>query len=103
MAAETAPTARLNAAEGHLWLVVHGRVVDVAHAALYAPGYRQRAPDVAPEDSRGESVLTVVGNAHGLVDAIHLADRHERREGLGCVDLHIRRHPCNHRRREARS
>ena len=90
LAAEAAVARGLDAAERHLRLVVHGRAVDVADAGLDPPGDLERARDVAAEHRRGQAVLGVVGDAHGLVDAVDADDRHDRAERFLGVDAHRR-------------
>src|SRR4051794_18628575 len=59
LAAETAVTAALDAAERHLRLVVHGRAIDMADAGFDACGNRHRPLDVAAEDRGRQAVFGV--------------------------------------------
>src|SRR4051794_25659232 len=63
VAAEAAPAGGLDAAEGHLRLVVDGGAVDVADAGLDLPGDGLRRRHVAAEHRGAEAVLGVVGDA----------------------------------------
>ncbi len=65
-AAEAAVAAALDAAEGHLRLVVHGRAVNVADAG-FDPRCNRHCPlDIPAEDGGGQAVFGVVGDADGF-------------------------------------
>ena len=89
--AEAPEAAGLDAAEGHLRLVVHGRAVHVADAALDAPRHVERGGHVPAEHRGRQAVLGVVGHAHGLVGAVDLDQPDDRPERLLAVDPHLRR------------
>ena len=90
----------LDAAERHRRLVVDGRVVDVADAALDPLRELERGRYVLREDRRRQAVLGVVGDPHRLVGPSTVDDRHHRPERLLPVDPHLRRHAGEHGRRE---
>jgi hypothetical protein len=59
-ATKTAITRRLDAAEWHLRLVVHGRSIDVAHPRLDLFGNPKAARGISSENRRGKSILGIV-------------------------------------------
>jgi hypothetical protein len=89
-ASEAAPAAGLDAPERHLRLVVDGRGVDVADAALDPAGNLHRLVDVLAEDRGGATVLGVVGGLHRLAGAAHRHGPHDRAERRFLVDAHLR-------------
>src|SRR5690606_24966289 len=91
LAAETAETAALDAAERHLGLVVHGGAVDVADAGLDAGRHLPGARGVLAEHRRRQAVVVVVGDRDGLFDAVDAHNALYRPERLVAVDFHVRR------------
>ena len=89
---ETAITARLDAAEGHLWFVGDRWTIDMANARLYSFCDRQRAINVAAENRAREAIFGIVGGADGFIIALHAHDRFDRPEGFLLIDLHRRCH-----------
>ena len=95
LAAEAPVAAGLDAAEGHLRLVVDGRPVDVANARFDLLRHPQPAAEVAGEDRRRQAVFGVVGDLDRLLLAVDPDDGDHRPERLLLIDAHRRRDPVD--------
>src|SRR5882757_7320183 len=100
LATEATVATGFDSAEGHLRFVMNRGTIDMAHSRLDLFRDFQGADNIAAENGGGETVLAVVGDAHGVRFVLGANDGYNGTKRFFGVEPHFRRdaihHACRH-------